>query len=808
MSRYVAEVVLDGAVGSYDKRYSYLIPEHFSGVAKKGCRVTVPFGRSNMNKQGIILDIAQKETDEKLKEISDVTDKTPILNDEMLSLCVWMHEHLFCTYFDAIHSMIPAGLDYKLSEFYTANEEFSSLSLLSGSECEVYAFLRASGETPLNKLKSTFENVEELLLSLEEKEAVFKSRVPVRRMGDLKSRWVRYISDMPASELNLPARQKEAAQVVEMSGQVSIKELQYFTGVTMSVITALAKKQTVEIFEKEEFRIPKFVSKSGNKTEINLNEEQQAAFLGLKCEMLDTKPYVSLLYGVTGSGKTQVFLKLVDEMSDMGKGVIIMVPEIALTPQIINLFTSRYGDKIAVFHSAMSLGQRMDGYKRIKQGKALIAIGTRSAVFAPFDDLGLIVIDEEQEHNYKSEKSPKFHARDIAKFRVNYHNALLLLASATPSLESYTNAKTQKYGFYSIPHRYANASLPEVEIVDMKNEILSGNTSIISRELNSAIEEQLNNKKQVILLLNRRGKNTYIACPNCGYVATCPNCSISLTYHSANNRMMCHYCGYSESALDKCPDCGAERIKYMGAGTQKLEEELALLFPKARVLRLDADSTSTRDSYSVNLNAFAQHEYDIMIGTQMVAKGLDFPNVNLVGVIGADRALFSDDYRGFERVFSLLTQVIGRAGRAGGNGRAIVQTVDPANNVITLAKNQDYEAFYNEEIAMRKLMIYPPYCNICVISSSSADKYLAQSTLNQVYDSLKSALQNEYKDIPAIILGPSAASVPKVNNKYRYRIIIKCKNNFKFRSLIRSVTDVKPKADAVLSVDIDPENII
>ena len=808
MSRNVAKVVLDGAAGSYDKLYSYLIPENLLNEAKCGCRVTVPFGRTNIKKQGMIMEISDEMPDSKLKSILGVTDITPILSDEMLKMCVWMKERIFCTYYDAIHSMIPLGLSYRLSEFYFVNDEFVTDSLLTEREGEVFAYLKENGETPLKKLEDIFESSEEILSSLLKKEAVIKNSTPVRRMGDLKSRWVKLANDALPKNVKLTKRQSEIIEIVTQAGAVSIKELQYFTGVTVSVINALEKKGVFEIFEKEEFRINRNLKEIKNNKEIVLTDEQQVAFNGLLSEMLDEKPHVSLLYGVTGSGKTQVFLKLTDIISSMGKGVIIMVPEIALTPQIINLFSERYGDKIAVFHSAMSIGQRMDEYKRIMQGKALIAIGTRSAIFAPFEDLGLVIIDEEQEHTYKSEKSPRFHSRDLAKFRVNYHNALLCLASATPSLESYSLAKSGKYGLYTLNNRYGDAVLPNVSIIDMRKEILAGNTSNISTALAENIQEQLDAKKQIILLLNRRGKNTYVACPSCGWVASCPNCSISLTYHSANKRLMCHYCGYSESAVNVCPECKCEHIKYMGAGTQKLEEELALLFPSAKILRLDADSTTSRDSYSVNLNAFANGEYDIMIGTQMVAKGLDFPNVNLVGVIGADRALFSDDYRGFERVFSLLTQVIGRAGRSGGNGKAIVQTVDPENNVIELAKMQDYNAFYEQEIKMRRVMVYPPYCDICVVASQSQNSYLAKKTIDELYSSLKAELENGYKDVPAMILGPSASSVPKINNKYRYRFVIKCKNSKRLRDLIRKITSIKHKEDLQILVDINPETII
>ncbi len=803
----VAEIVLEGAAGSYDRRYSYTVPESLAELAKAGCRVTVPFGKGNLKKQGMILAIATVEDNGKFKDILSVTDTEPILSKEMLSLCEWMKDHTFCTYFDAVHAMIPTGLNYKMTDYYSVNHDFISDSLLSENEREVFSFILEKSEVSKDKLLKLFDSASDILALLEDKQAIIKCSTPIRRMGDMTRRWVRP-SGVDISEHKLTSRQKEIYDLCEMSGAVSVKELQYFTGVSLSVIDALVNKGVLSSFEKEEFRTPYRHKRVVERKEITLSDEQQEAFDGLKEKMLSDKATTSLLYGVTGSGKTQVFLKLADEMIDRGKGVIVMVPEIALTPQMIGIFSDRYGDKTAVIHSAMSIGQRMDEYKRIKQGKALIAIGTRSAVFAPFDDLGLIVMDEEQEHTYKSEKSPRFHAREIAKFRAAYHKSMLCLASATPSVESYSAALSGRYHLFTLKNRYSGARLPEVCTVDMKNEILSGNSSALSRELYDAISSEISLGKQVIILLNRRGHNTYISCPSCGWIAECPNCSISLTYHSANRRMMCHYCGYSEASSEKCPSCGSEHVRFLGLGTQKVEEELKLLFPLAKVLRLDADSTMSRDSYSTNLSAFSRGEYDILLGTQMVAKGLDFPNVSLVGVIGADRANNSDDYRAFERTFSLLTQVVGRAGRASDSGRAIIQTTDPQNSIISLAARQDYDGFYKEEILTRKLLVYPPYCDICSVFSQSSDRVIAEETINEIFEKIKNFINDEYRDVKIMILGPCPASVMKVNNRYRYRMIIKCRDNSRFREMLKKATNVKLKRDASITVDINPETII
>ena len=582
----------------------------------------------------------------------------------------------------------------------------------------------------------------------------------------------------------------------------------YYTGVSLSVIETLCKNKIVSLYEKEVFRLPHSFSENGERSEIALTATQQKAFDELRDNLNKDGGVCSLLYGITGSGKTQVFLKLVDTVIDSGRGVIIMVPEISLTPQTLALFGNRYGNKVAVFHSAMSQGQRMDEWKRVKSGRAVVAIGTRSAVFAPIENLGLIVMDEEQEHTYKSESSPRFHARNIAKFRANYHNALLLLASATPSMESYYNALNGKYSLHKLNERFGNAQLPDVSTVDMKSEIFSGNSGCISRRLADEIDQTLKDKKQAILLLNRRGYNTYISCPVCGYVATCPNCSISLTYHSANKRMMCHYCGYSEPVSKKCPECSSDHLRFYGMGTQKVEDELNSLFPTAKVLRLDADSTMTRDSFSSYLGRFSNGEYDIMLGTQMVAKGLNFPNVTLVGVIGADQAMFSEDYRSFERTFSLLTQVVGRAGRGDFKGKAIIQTTSPDSNIIHLAVRQDYDAFYNDEILTRKMMVYPPFCDIAVLSVSSTDRETAINTVNKIFENIKELLDSDYKDVKLHILGPSAAAVPKVNLRYRFRMIIKCRFNVRFREMIKKAMAVKRTGDVSVNIDVNPESVI
>lgn len=800
----VAQVVIEGATVGFDKLYTYSVPPSLQNTVLEGKRAVVPFGRGNTRRQCMILHTKEAEI-KSLKSIISVSDEEPLLNAEMIALCEYMRESVFCTYYDAISVMLPAGLSLNIVDYYSANDGFEDFESLSENEKEIYNFLKANGEKSSDNILKVFSVAPELLPLMANKGALIKSFDTKRKMGDAMQKWVRIADDF-SFDKKLTSKQNDVMHLINDAGEASIKEVCYFTGVTPSVVTNLVNKGYLTAFEKQFFRVPKRVA--SKKEEIILTKEQNTAFMGLLKELEKQTNETALLYGVTGSGKTQVFLKLADKVIEENKGVIVMVPEIALTPQLVSIFTARYGEKVAVFHSAMSMGQRMDEWRRIKNGQALIAIGTRSAVFAPFSNLGLIIIDEEQEHTYKSEKTPRFHAREIAKFRSAYHKALLLLASATPSVETYTKAKNGAYSLFTLNHRYGNAILPETEIVDMKAELSSGNSGCISNTLYEALKETLDNKNQAIILLNRRGHNTYVSCSACGYVASCPNCSVSLTYHSANKRLMCHYCGYSEEVKSVCPECENPNMKFSGLGTQKAADELALLFPDAHILRLDADSTSSRDSHSEYLEDFKNGKYDILIGTQMVAKGLDFPNVTLVGVLGADSAMESSDYKAFERTFSLLTQVIGRAGRGDAPGRAIIQTSSLENSIITLASEQDYDSFYNEEIINRKLMIYPPYCDICALSVQSTSQDIAQDSIMQIFENIKSLISDEFKDIKVIILGPAPANIMKVNNKYRFRMIIKCKNGKRFREMLRRATQIKQTRDAAVYIDINPESII
>ena len=561
----------------------------------------------------------------------------------------------------------------------------------------------------------------------------------------------------------------------------------------------------ISIYDKEVLRNPyKNVQITENK-DIELSPQQTEAYATYS-NMLDGEGGTGLLFGVTGSGKTQVYLKLIDKALENQKDVIVLVPEISLTPQALSIFHKRYGDKVAVFHSGLSLGERNDEYKRADRGEAKIVIGTRSAVFAPLHNLGLIIMDEEQESTYKSERTPKYNTKDVANFRCKYNKALFLMTSATPSLETYSNALNNKYVLCELTQRFGDAKLPQVITVDMKQEMKNGNKSPISAKLKELIEDTLDNNKQVILLINRRGYNTFIACNDCGHVITCPNCSISLTYHSANNRLVCHYCGYTKKLDNVCPQCKGDNIRYSGFGTQKIEDELAYLFPDARILRMDADTTSTKFSHEKMFNAFANHEYDIMIGTQMVAKGLDFDDVTLVGVVNADNSLYDESYNSAERCFDLITQVVGRSGRRDGNGKAVIQTINPYNQTLEYASKQDYKSFYENEIELRKLLTYPPYCDI-ISASFIGDNENKVALCSKKFFELLIEENEKYKH-KIIVLGPSVAKIAKLNNTYRYRLSVKCKNSKNIRNMFndiqKNISKIKEYKDISVSLDINP----
>ena len=813
----IASVFVEKTTLQFDKKFSYSIPFDFADKVFVGQRVLVPFGNGNKKRQGVITEINSTENrDEKLKPIFELVDEKPLVTDEMMKLASFISDRTFCTFYEGLRPMIPIGVNVKVVTSYVLKKDYADIELEELSEDEkiiVNCLANAKGEVKEKKLLEILGlNSNKIFEKLIKNEIIETKENSVRRVGDKSLKMVKLFDDFDENDLaKFTLKQQTVVNFLLECGSASIKEIAYFTGVSPTTINAMIKQEKLDTFEAEVLRSPYEFNDKGEMSEIVLSDEQQTAFDKIKADMNEQEGKTGLLFGVTGSGKTQVFLKAIDECLQNGKNAIVMVPEIALTPQTMSIFSRRYGKKIAIFHSAMSLGSRTDEWKRVKNGDAKIAIGTRSAIFAPMENIGLIIMDEEQEHTYKSESTPRFHARDVANFRSRYNKCLFLMASATPSVETYSLAKNGFYSLYTLKQRYGNVTLPKVQTANMKEQYKKGNFGIFSDILCKAIKETYENKKQSIILLNRRGYHVVVTCTNCGTVKKCPNCSISMTYHTANNRMMCHYCGYSEPYSEKCSVCGEKNVRVSGFGTQKAQEELQTLLPELKILRMDADTTMTRFSHEKNLTAFKNGEYDVMIGTQMVAKGLDFPSVTLVGVINADQLLFGNDFRGYEKTFSLLTQVIGRSGRSE-EGTAVIQTIAPDNEIISLSKSQDYERFYETEILQRKLLKYPPYCDLCIIGFSGISKENTFNFAKEFFDEIKNHIENDYKDLRLMILGPSPCNIPKINNKYRFRIIIKCKNSKQFRDLIRKLIVSSNKKGKYKNIsvfaDVNPESII
>lgn len=803
---------VEGTTYDFDKLFTYKLPKELE-YCEKGMRVLVPFGTGNKTRLALVMGFTTEDPG-KLKSVQSVLDSKPLISEEMLQLVSYIRDKYFCTYFDAVRLMLPAGLSYSINKSYEAVAfSASDIENLPDDEKALLVYFQAknykASESELEK-EFSCKNLKKLILKLKEKGFIKEDETAVRKLKDASDKMIKALD---CEGVKLTEKQSEVYTFLKNAGAISVKELIYYTGVTVSVINSIVKKGVAETFVKEVYRKPSYTEwEEKSRADNFLSEEQEKVFNKLLSEYESGKGNVSLLYGVTGSGKTQVFLKLIEHVINKGKEVILMVPEISLTPQTIDIFRAKFKNKIAVLHSSLSLGERLDEWKRIERKEAKLVIGTRSAVFAPCSNLGLIVMDEEQEHTYKSENSPRYHARDIARVRAHYNNALLLLSSATPSVESYYMAKNNKYGFNMLTKRYGEANIPDVMLVDMNEESVAGNTTGVSAVLLKELKNNVESKHQSILLRNRRGYNTFVKCSNCREVVTCPNCSISLTYHQANKRLMCHYCGYSVPFSEVCPSCGESKIKLSGSGTQLVEEYLETVMPEARILRIDADTTAAKDSLKEKLDAFSRGEYDILVGTQMVAKGLDFENVTLVGVLSADQSLFGDDFRSSENTFDLLTQVIGRAGRGKYPGKAIIQTEIPENPYLKLSAEQNYLSFFDMEICYRKAMLYPPYADLVLVGFLSESEKDVSLAANTFLKNLTGLAESKYQSLPLRFLRPSPASVNKVGGKYRYKIIIKCKNTLKFREMLReallSHSNIKELRDVTVYVDVDPINII
>lgn len=785
-----AQIVVENATIHFDKPYSYLIPEGMP--VRPGCRVIVPFGAGNRTRFGMVLALSESGDISRLKPVASLVDARPLLSPDLLSLVEWLHEHTFCGYYDAVRTLLPPGIGVELKYTYERAKDAGPPEDLPPEQQQILEYLNGRGkpvreETLLAALGLDAESPS--LRALCEAGAVIKSQEVRQRVLDEKLVMVRLADGITElgdiTDVKITAKQKAVVELLAQAGQATLKEVCYFAGVGKTVVDRLEKAGVTHYFTREVYRSPYEIRTAReDASALSLSDEQQAAYRTL-CELADSgKPQAALLYGVTGSGKTEVFLRTIQHLLGSGRGVIVMVPEISLTPQMIERFHRYFGDRVAVLHSGLTMGERMDEWKRIRDGGAQIVVGTRSAVFAPLARIGMIVMDEEQEATYKSEMSPRYHARDVARVRAASHNALLLLASATPSVESFYRAKQGRYHLIQLKNRFGAAKLPDVTILDMSTQALNAASGSLSAELIGQLRQNLENGEQSILLLNRRGYNTLVKCSICSAVAGCPNCSVALTYHTANGLLMCHYCGYTARPDETCPTCGSKFRRFSGAGTQKVEEELRELLPQARVLRMDMDTTMARFSHEKHFADFSAGKYDIIIGTQMVAKGLDFPNVTLVGVLSADSSLYAQDYCSFERAFSLFTQVVGRSGRSDKAGRAYIQTFTPENPVIALAAMQDYDSFYESEIENRRIHLYPPFCDMVGIGFSGIDRAEVQAASRQFLAQFAAFASAEYSDLPLRVLGPCESAIPRISGKYRWRMAVKCTFGARTRELL------------------------
>ena len=793
----IAETAVSGTVYSFDRLFSYSVPEALRSSAAVGSRVLVPFGKGNKRHIAVIIEL-REGGQEGMKSVISLIDEKPVISDELLKLAIWLREQTFCTYFDAIRTMLPPAMSITAKEKFTLVRTFSDIDTLSEAAAALLTALRSAGSKETGNIicKYIEKNGRKVPDELIDAGAVSSDNVFRQAVGDAEVKMLRISREYAEepSKFELTPKQKTAADFLMQYGPASEKELCYMCGITPSVAKRVAANGAAEEYISEVLRkVEDCSDERSDPDDIVLTDEQQNAHDAVMSKVGMKKSAVFLLHGITGSGKTSVFEKLIADTVRLGRQALLLIPEISLTPQILGRFRSLFGERVAVIHSGLSQGQRLDEYKRIKRGDADIVIGTRSAVFAPLGNIGLIIMDEEGERSYKSENAPRYTTSDVAKRRCAAHNAVLLLASATPSIESYYLAEKGIYELLEMKKRYSSNPLPEVTIADMNEERMEGNVTEFSRKLTEEINLNLKNGEQTILLLNRRGYHTIISCCDCNQPVYCPNCSVPLTYHKKNNKLMCHYCGYVSDPVTVCASCGSTQLKSMGFGTQKLEEELSVFFPKARVLRMDADTTFSRSSYENSFSAFRRGEYDIMIGTQMIGKGLDFPNVTLVGVLSVDKALYAGDFRSYERTFSLITQVVGRSGRGQGRGRAVLQTFIPDHYVMNLAARQDYKGFYNEEIAIRRAMIFPPVCDMCIFCFTGINEISVKSGADAVLGLMNMKLKKLQPKSPVRVLGPIKCSYGKINGKFRYRIIMKCKNTAEIRGFISDILISSPK---------------
>ncbi|TSB46359.1 primosomal protein N' [Alkalicoccobacillus porphyridii] len=793
----IARTIVDVPAAQTDRLFDYIIPDHLEEIVRPGMRIVVPFGPRLI--QGFVIEVVQESDVQKLKSIEEVLDPTPVLTDELLTLGEWLAEQTICFRISAYQAMLPAALKTAVTK------ELHLLTELN----ELHPYLQ-----PLFKEKRTIlwkDAVDALAGHLKHvRNALDQGQLAVhyvvKEKGKKKTeKWIKLADSADETKVKENAhKQRELLLYLKQQDKaLRSQEVLSATKTTRANLKALIDKHLVVEWEQETYRDPLQGVEYKQTPALPLTDEQQQVFTPISESVLNNQSETFLLHGVTGSGKTEIYLQTIEQVLNQGKEAIMLVPEISLTPQIVARFKARFGDEVAVMHSGLSTGEKYDEWRRIHRSEVKVVVGARSAVFAPFSKLGLIIMDEEHEMSYKQEDMPRYHTKEVAIKRANYHQCPVILGSATPSLESYARAKKGVYTLLSLKHRVHNRPMPTVEIVDMREELRAGNRSMFSTSLMEALKTRLERKEQSVLFLNRRGYSTFVMCRDCGYVPQCEHCDISLTYHRSNHSLKCHYCGHEEAMPSVCPECEGEHIRFFGTGTQKVEEELTRVLPEARVIRMDVDTTRTKGAHQKLLDAFGHGEADILLGTQMIAKGLDFPNITLVGVLAADAMLHIPDFRSGERTFQLLEQVSGRAGRHEQPGEVLLQSYTPDHYSIQLVTEHNYEGFFDYEMAQRRTAEYPPYRFMALITVSDPDLPNVIEKSQKIADYLKRTMSKE-----TVVLGPVVSPIARIKDRYRYQCMIKYKNEPRvieaLQQILRHYLRDTTQGNLQISLDMHP----
>lgn len=800
----VARVIVDVPVSQTDKPFDYLIPEYWEEIIQPGMRVVIPFGVRMI--QGFVIEITDQSNFKNLKPINRIMDIHPVLTEELLQLGFWLTKKTLCIAITAFQVMLPTAMKVKYEKVISLRENADVGDLPK----QVSSFFKDKDAVQWKEFEenpSIFVELQKLL-----KEGMLDVQYRVKDRAKVKE-IKRITTSLSANELqklsnSLPTQAVKQKKIIDYfidanAREISLQKLLSALNITSSPVKSLIEKGILNEQVAEVYRDPYKESEFKRTSALPLTNKQQKVIQPILGHVRHHDHSVFLLYGITGSGKTEIYLQSIAEVIEQGKEAIVLVPEISLTPMMVNRFKGRFGSKVAVLHSGLSAGEKYDEWRKIQRQEVKVVVGARSAIFAPFTNLGIIIIDEEHESSYKQEDNPRYHARDVAIYRGEYHQCPVILGSATPTLESYARAKKGVYRLLKLDERINGESLPKVEIVDMREELKAGNRSMFSGLLFEKLSDRLTKNEQTVLLLNRRGYSTFVMCRDCGSVIECPHCDISLTYHKRQHQLKCHYCGFETGMPNECPECASEHIRFFGTGTQKVEEELAKVLPQARVIRMDVDTTRKKGSHEKLLSAFADKEADILLGTQMIAKGLDFPEVTLVGVLAADMMLHIPDFRASERTFQLLTQVSGRAGRHHLTGEVIVQTYMPEHYSIQLAQKHDYENYYLREMLLRKQLNYPPYYFLAMINVSHSNVMEAMTITDQIASYLKRKVSKH-----TIILGPVASQVPRIKDRYRYQCMIKYKDepnlNVFLQQIIANFQEEINKKNLQIHIDLNP----